>query len=64
MEFEFSGSLYVEPADFKAMLDLCRIGTPFHTAVSIVSAGWDDADYYLVDFVMDDICQALREAIN
>ena len=56
MYFKLQGVLYVSDADLDEMADLCRrTGCSTQDALNYVSERWDDADFYLIGFVEDEI---------
>lgn len=48
MEFNFVGSVYVEPSDLREMKRRMKMeGMSAEQAFETVSRGWEDEDYYL-----------------
>ena len=65
MEFEFTDTLWVEPADLDEMVRLCKEmdRTP-QDALNEVCCGWDDYDYYRVGAVEDRICAEIERRLK
>lgn len=65
MEFEFTGSIYVEESDLAEMCLLCKEEgyTPLK-AFNEVSKGWDDCDYYMADFIEDDVVKEIERRLK
>lgn len=64
MDFEFTGSIYVEENDLQRMCELCRDEglTPLQ-AFGRVSICWDDCDYYLSDYIQDAVVKEIERRL-
>lgn len=65
MEFEFTGSIYVEENDLEEMCRLCKEEelTP-EKAFDVVSMGWDDCDYYVSSYIEDDVVKEIKRRLK
>lgn len=55
MEFSFVGSMYVSENDLEEICSLVKDGMSVQDAIREVATGWDDYDYYVLDYVEDNI---------
>ena len=65
MEFEFTGSIYVDEQDLEEMVSLCKNKgyTPIK-AFCEVSKSWDDCDYYMSDYIEDDVVKEIERRLK
>ena len=65
MEFEFTGTLYVEENDLREMCEMCQKTkcTP-QEALNMVSDGWVDCDFYLVGLVEEKIIKEIEKRLT
>lgn len=65
MDFDFTGTFYVGSEDLRQMYLLCkkRNYTP-QQALNEVSSGWDDADFYTVGFVEEQIIEEINRRLE
>ena len=64
MEFEFTGSIWVEPGDLSKMFKLCKKGYSLEEAFADVSAGWDDEDYYNAYLIKEQVIAEIQKRLN
>lgn len=63
MEFEYTGCFYIEERDLNEMAVLVKNGCPVSKAIYDVASGWDDALYYSLDVIIDQLKnEVLRRA--
>lgn len=63
MEFEFTDSLFVDDASFEEMCKLVTLGHDVDNAITTVASGWEDEEWYKVDYVREDLKKAILEEI-
>lgn len=65
MNFQFTGSLWVEESDLEKMCDLCRkTHCSPQDALSFVADSWDDCDFYLVGLVEQQIIKEIEKRLT
>lgn len=65
MEFEFKGVFYLDANEFEKMVSLCKEeNLSPQEAVDKVSRYFDDQDYYIFDYVNDQIVEAVKQRLN
>lgn len=64
MEFEFQDSIYVDECDLNEMCNICKKGHPITHAISEVTAGWDDYDWYRVDHIKDQLIKEIKRRLT
>lgn len=65
MEFEYSDVFYVSENDLREMFLLCRDkGYSPQLALNEVAGGWDDADFYSVGKVEDQIIEEIERRLK
>ena len=64
MDFDYQGSVYIEPSDLREMYLLCKNNgyTP-QDALNEVASGWDDYDFYAVGQVEDQIIAEIERRL-
>jgi hypothetical protein len=65
MEFTYTNTFYVEEADIAYMVD-CVISKDYSVeeAVDDWASGLDDADFYAVGYIEDDLIQVINDMAN
>lgn len=63
MEFEFTGSLFIEENDLEKMCELCRKGYTPRKAFNEVVNGWDNCDYAMAGLIEDDVIKELENRL-
>lgn len=59
MEFEFTGSIWVDENDLNEMASLVKEGLNVRDAIYDVASYWDDSMYYSIE----DIFEQLRDEV-
>ena len=64
MEFEYTGTFWVEPCDLDEMVELCqKYKVSPQEALNSVACGWDDCDFYSVGLVEDQIIAEIERRL-
>jgi hypothetical protein len=65
MEFEFTDSLWIEEADLKEMVLLCKNKkyTP-QQALNEIASGWDDEQFFKTGLVEEQIIVEIERRLN
>ena len=65
MEFEYTGSLYVDEKDLEEMVSLCKSGeySPYYAARE-VAKGWDDDEAALFYLISDDLEEEIKRRLK
>lgn len=65
MEFEYTGSVYIQENDLAEMCSLCKNkGYSPRRAYNEVSMSWDDCDYYVSDLIADDVVKEIERRLK
>lgn len=63
MEFEFQDCIYVEEYYLNEMCDIAKSGGSIMDAITEVSAGWDDCDWYRVEHIRDQLFEEIKRRL-
>lgn len=55
MEFEFTGTLWIELSDLRMMYERVKKGEDFHDVYYDIMNGYDDVDYYVSDYAEENV---------
>lgn len=64
MEFEYTATMWVELSDIEEMLKLCHQGYTCEQAISEISAGWEDYNYYAVNHIFPQLVKELERRLE
>lgn len=60
MEFEYTATIYIEPADLRRMYLLVKKGVDFDVAFDTITAEMEDCDYFCAGYIKGQV----KEEIN
>lgn len=60
MDFAYTSYIYIDSSDLRQMYLRVKHGEDFDTVFNDIMSGYDDADFYNCDFIIEDV----REEIN
>lgn len=64
MEFEFTGTMYIEDNDLEKMYNYVKNGGDFDTIFDDITCGYDDGDYYTSYYIRDEVEKEIKNRIE